>query len=451
MEKNSRPIPSGPFGRLGRTVVAAIAVAIVTIVSVSPAAAQNINEAITVEDLGFTEWLSVGGRPAGMAGAYIAAGDDAHALIYNPAGLARIRRIDISLGFQHTQSNVKETFYGNPNETEFSSTTLDGLSAAYPVPSYRGSLVLAGGVYRVMSSQFEILNRGVNTDTDTYDDYLLQQSGNVYSYTVGFGVDLSPSVSVGLNGFILDGNIKALTQFSYSFLGPLDDGDFETEALSDDAEVDLNGYGMVVGMQYHPHNVLHFGLAVATPVKISLKGTAYEENAYYYVNAEDEYYAEQFYIDTDYKLPLRVAAGLSITPPHLVVSLDAEYADWRQTESNGVQLKDENLNPVFREVLNLRIGGEVLLPVIPVRIRAGYAIIPYALEYLQADRISGDSIQKAEIETERQKVTLGMGVLVGRVLSIDASYEHQIGKRTIDTLIDNRTSDRLILSGSYRF
>lgn len=447
MGRNSRTPDCGLPGWLGL----AFAVSLAAVLTVSTAAAQNINEAITVEDLGFTQWLSVGGRPAGMAGAYVAAGDDAHALIYNPAGLARVRRIDVSLGFQHTQGSVKNTFYGNPNKTEFSSTTLDGISAAYPVPSYRGSLVVAGGVYRVMSSQFEILNRGVNTDTDTYDDYLLQQSGNIYSYTIGFGVDLSPSVSVGLNGFILDGNIKALTQFSYSFLGPLEDGALETEALSDDAEVDLNGYGMVVGIQYHPHNLLHFGLAVATPVKINLKGSAYEENAYYYVNSEDEYFDEQFFIDADYKLPLRAAAGLSFTPPHFVVSLDAEYTDWRQTESNGVQLKDENLNPVFREVLNLRLGGEVLLPVIPVRIRAGYALIPYALEYLQADRISGDSIQKADIETERQKATVGFGVLIGRVLSIDASYEHLIGKRTIQSLVDDRTNNRLILSGSYRF
>jgi hypothetical protein len=448
MAKNSRRHPMSFFRWFTVAVAAVIAVAAGP---TSQVAAQNINEAITVEDLGFTQWLGVGARPAGMAGAYVAASNDVHALYYNPAGLARVRRIDVSLGFQHTQSNVKNTFYGKLNETEFSTTTLDGISAAYPVPSYRGSLVLAGGVYRVMSSQFEILNRGVNTDTNTYDDYLLQQSGNVYSYNVGFGVDLSPAVSVGLNGFILDGTIKALTQFSYSFLGPLEDGDFESEALSDDAEVDINGYGLMVGLQYHPHSVLHFGLAIATPVKINLKGTAYEENAYYYVNSEDEYYAEQFYIDSDYKLPLRVAAGLSITPPHLVLSFDAEYVDWRQTESNGVQLKDENLNAVFREVLNLRLGGEILVPVIPVRLRAGYAIIPYALEYLQADRISGDSIQKADIETERQLATVGVGILIGRVLSLDASYERQIGKRSIESLIDERTGDRLILSGSYRF
>ena len=383
----------------GRLTILLVAALVLAGTIAQPAGAQDINEAVTVEDLGFTQWLNIGGRPSGMAGAYVAAGDDAHSLFYNPAGLARVRRIDVSLGFQHTQSAVDEIYYSNPNGTEFSNSTLDGLSAAYPVPSYRGSLVIAGGVYRVMSSQFDILNRGANTTTETYDDYLLQQEGNVYSYMAGFGIDLSPNVSIGVTGFIMDGTITALTQFSYSFLDPVDEGQLEAEWLSDDAEVDLNGYGMSVGLQYHPHSAIHFGLAVATPVKINLEGIAYQERAEYYANSEGDYYSDQFYIDSDYKLPLRVAAGMSITPPHLVLGIDAEYCDWRQTESNGVQLKDENLNSVFREVVNIRLGAEVLLPVIPARVRAGYAMIPYALEYLQADRISGTEITKADIDS----------------------------------------------------
>ena len=107
---------------LCRFAVAVLAGIAVAPGSVSQVAAQNINEAITVEDLGFTQWLGVGARPAGMAGAYVAACDDVYSLYYNPAGLARVRRIDVSLGFQHSQSNVKNTFYGKLNKTEFSTT-----------------------------------------------------------------------------------------------------------------------------------------------------------------------------------------------------------------------------------------------------------------------------------------------------------------------------------------
>jgi long-subunit fatty acid transport protein len=417
----------------------------------APASAQNINDAVTIEDLGFTQRLAVGARPAGMAGAYVAAGNDVHSLIYNPAGLARIRRIDLSVGFQYAKNNVNNVFYGTNSETDFSSTTLDAVAIAYPIPTYRGSLVVAGGVWRVMSSQFDILNRGFNTDTDTFDDYLLQQSGSAYSYNLGFGIDLAPELSVGMNGFILHGTINALTQFSYRYPPPLQDGEVETATLIDDAEVDLDGYGLTLGLQYHPHRLLHFGLAVTTPTSINLRGDAATEEAWYRVNAADSFAVDQFVIETDYTIPFRIDAGVSFTLPQLLLSLDADYSDWTQAEVNNVRLKDENLNSVFREVVDIRIGGEYLVPGTPLRLRAGYAFTPFALDDLQADRIEGNAIQKAHVDTERQTLAAGFGVLLNRVLTIDASFEQQTGKRSIATLTDERTTQRVVLTGSYRF
>lgn len=417
----------------------------------APASAQDINDAVTFEDLGFTERLSVGARAAGMAGAYVAGGDDVYSLVYNPAGLARVRRIDISVGFQYDRNNTNCVFYGTPGETDFSSTTLDAAAIAYPIPTYRGSLVIAAGVFRTMTSQFDILNRGFNTNTGTSDDYLLQQSGSTYSYNLGFGVDLSPTLSVGMNGFIMDGTINALTQFSYTYPQPLEVGDLESATLVDDAEVDLDGYGLSLGVQYHPHSLLHLGLAVTTPTSVNLRGNAVTEEAWYRYNSTDEFSMDDFVIETDYTIPFRVDAGVSFTAPQLLVSVDAGYADWTQAEVNDVRLKDENLNNVFRETLEVRVGAEYLLPGTPLRLRAGYAYLPYALDQLQADRIEGSSIQKARIDTERQMLAAGFGFLLSSVLTIDASYEYQTGKRSIATLTDERTSQRLALTGSYRF
>ncbi len=130
------------------------------VIGPSPAAAQDINDAVTFEDLGFTDRLAVGARAAGMAGAFTAASDDVYALFYNPAGLARLRRIDISIGFELSSAEVKSVFYGNPGSTDLSATTLDAFAAAYPIPTYRGSLVIAGGVYRMFTSDLDLLNTG---------------------------------------------------------------------------------------------------------------------------------------------------------------------------------------------------------------------------------------------------------------------------------------------------
>ena len=246
----------------------------------SPVSAQDINEAVTMEDLGFTERLAAGARAAGMTGAYTSAGDDVYALFYNPAGLARVRRIDFSIGFQSSVGDVKNVFYGNSGQTEFSATALDAVAAAYPVPTYRGSLVVAGGVQRMMSSELDLLNDGYNSSTDTFDRYLLQQSGSAYSYAIGVGYDISPLLSLGLTGFLIDGTISALTQFNVDYPDPLQTGELETETVVDDAEVDLDGLGAVLGFQYHPHRLLHFGFAVTTPISIDLDGGAVQQTGY---------------------------------------------------------------------------------------------------------------------------------------------------------------------------
>jgi long-subunit fatty acid transport protein len=386
-----------------------------------------------------------------MAGAYVGAADDVHALVYNPAGLARVRRIDLSLGFQYSDERVSNVFYGSTNETSFSAMTLDGLAGAYPVPTYRGSLVIGGGVYRVMTSQLDLLNRAFNTTTQTDDDYLLQQSGSVYSYNLGFGLDISPDLSVGATGFVLDGTLNVLLQSSYAFRPPFEDGDLESKWIVDDVEADLNGYGLRLGLQYHPHRLLHGGLVVTTSIPLEHKGTAVTDTTWYFHNDEGRLRTGRFVVESDYKIPFRVDGGLSFTLPELTVSLDAGYSDWTQAEVHGLKLKDENLVAVFRRVLDFRVGVEYVVPAVPVRLRAGYARTPFALEYLQADRIAQNDLQKGKIDRERQTIAAGLGVLLDRVLTVDASFEYQIGERSIPTLVDERAATRIVLTTSYRF
>jgi len=447
--------PALARGFAGRSITRSVGVSVACVLwlifGFSPLAAQDINEAVTMEDLGFTERLAAGARAAGMAGAYTAAGDDVYALFYNPAGLARVRRIDFSTGFQSSLGEVKNLFYGSPGQTEFSATTLNAVAAAYPVPTYRGSLVVAGGVQRMMSSELDLLNDGYNSSTDTFDRYLLQQSGSIYSYAIGVGYDISPLISLGLTGFLMDGTINALTQFNVDYPGPLQTGELETETVVDDAEVDLDGYGMVLGIQYHPHRLLHFGFAVTTPIPIDLEGGAVQQTVEYLYNDQDNFYEDQFIIQSEYTLPFRFDTGVSFTLPNLVVDFDLGYSDWKQANANDVRLKDENLESIFRSVLDLRVGAELLVPNTPLRVRAGYALTPYALERLQADRITGADLQEADIETERQTYAAGAGLLLNGVFMLDASYEYQTGKRSIPTLVDERTVQKVVVTGSYRF
>jgi hypothetical protein len=91
------------------------------------------------------------------------------------------------------------------------------------------------------------------------------------------------------------------------------------------------------------------------------------------------------------------------------------------------------------------------VPRLPLRVRAGYAHRPYPLRYLQGDRIDGDSFDPATIEDNRRVVSFGAGTLVGRVMTIDIAFERTTGMRSLPTLIDDRVTERYLLSASYRF
>jgi long-subunit fatty acid transport protein len=416
---------------------------------------QEIADAVELEDLGFDSRLFSAARPAALAGAYIAAGDDVHSLVYNPAGLTHLRRIETAMGFEYEKTLVESTFYGSTSDVDQTSTSLDYISIAYPFPTYRGSLVGAFGIYREYSGYLDLINRGANASTFTNDDYILQQSGSIFSYNFGCAIDLSPTLSVGVTLFFLDGTISSLTQWSYENQGPLAPGDVRQHFLLDDLEVDTDGYGGRIGVQYFPHRKIRFGVSMSSPVWITLTGNEIVEETIYKVSAPDSFTSGDFPFDLDVRLPYRFDMGLCFTPNNFLLAADFGYTDWRQSSINKTRLRNENLKPVQRETINIRIGVEYKLPHTPVQVRAGYAYTPYSTDYLQSDRINeeelNENLTKASIDKEKQIYSLGIGGLIGRVLSLDAAYQYISGERSIPTLKDARVQHRLLLSGSYRF
>jgi hypothetical protein len=417
----------------------------------SVAFSQYKEQAVDFEDLGFYDRLFTAARPAALAGAYTSIGDDVHALVYNPAGLARVRRIDGSLGFQYEKNGRRNVFYGSPADVDQTSINLDYLSVAFPFPTYRGSLVGAVGVYREYSSYLDLLYRGLNTDTDTKDDYILQQTGSVFSYNFGFGVDLSPTLSVGASFFILDATIDALTQYSYEFIGPVPSGQTQQYFLLDDLETDLDGYGGRLGVQFNPRPDLQFGAALTTPVWINLAGSAYQEETFYQAAAPDSFSSGDVSVKIDYRLPFHLDGGFSYRHRYLLLSLDIGYTDWTQSSVKKTRLRDINLRPVQREVVDVRFGLELSLPNLPVHLRGGYAYLPYPLPFLIADRIEGEPLVKANVNREQQLFSVGLGGLIGRVMSLDLAYQYRNGRRSIPTLSDEQSLHRLLISTSYYF
>jgi len=421
----------------------------ITVVPHHTAFSQGIDRTVEFEDLGFTDPITVGARPAGMAGAYVAAGNDVHMLVYNPAGLARIKRIELSLGLQQQRSTVDIKFFDDPNSIDYRDSGMDGASLAWPLPSYRGSLTVAFGIFRQYSSVFDLHYSGTNQTTNTVDNYLLQQMGSVYSYNLGFGVDLAPVLSGGLTFFLLDGTIDKLTQFDFTFL------DFTPGTsvfVKEDVTGDLTGVGGRIGVQLLIHHMLIAGITITPPVWAKIKGGGTAEITEHVDNAPDSFEQVQVTIDDDYLLPFRLDIGAAFRFSRFLLEFDFGYSDWTEAAIDRKRFRNsETLDATFREVFEYKLGAEYTFNLLPVRVRAGYAYLPYPLAYLQNDRIDENNLAKSEVENERQRVALGLGGLIGEVLTIDAALSYTDGSRTTTVVQDDRSAYRFVLTASYRF
>jgi hypothetical protein len=445
----NRTDTNGRGGSVAATTWCILAFLAILVVPHHSAYSRDIDRAVEFEDFGFTLPLNVGARPAGLAGAYVAAGNDVHSLIYNPAGLARVKRIELALSLQQERKEVENTFYGNTKKIKTRDGGIDGFAIAWPFPAYRGSFVGGFGVYRVFTGVIDLHYTGVNQNTPTIDNYLLQQTGSVYSYTAGFGVDLSPSLSGGISVFLLDGTFGSLRQLDFTFTDRIPK---TSVFLKEDVSANLTGFGGRIGVQFFIHPVVSGGVNFTTPTWFEITGGGVADTTVVRDNARDTFTKGPVTIDDRYLLPFRIDLGLALSPGRWLFVGEVGYSDWTEASIGRKRFRDnQTLETTFREVVDYKFGAEYTMSLIPVRLRAGYARRPYPLARLQTDRITENDITSAEVDSERDQITFGVGGLIGDMLTLDASFTVTNGRRSTVNLADERTNMRFVLSAAYRF
>ena len=107
--------------------------------------AQNAFDAVRIvqDENGF------GARALSMGGAYAGVADDYTAIYWNPAGLADLNKSQFYGEVSHLQYNNSATFKDNLTDESQNYTRLRSLGYAFPLPTTRGSFVMALGYNRV--------------------------------------------------------------------------------------------------------------------------------------------------------------------------------------------------------------------------------------------------------------------------------------------------------------
>ena len=131
--------------------------------------------------------LGVGARAIAMGGAYTALGGDYSASLWNPAALADIRRVEVygtlsylSRGNEFSLSPTT-SFSNSLSKSDENFTNLSTFGIAYPLPTYRGSLVFSFGYNRVKSldSNFEFVSFNQTSNDLVYQAWREIEKGSL--------------------------------------------------------------------------------------------------------------------------------------------------------------------------------------------------------------------------------------------------------------------------------
>ncbi len=374
----------------------------------------------------------VGARALGMGGAYIAVANDATSLVYNPAGLARVTRIEFSGGLTHQRMGNKTRWdlLSQHNGSFQNNTRFSSANVVLPVPTYRGSLVFALGVNRVKSFD-KIMQFRDDGSIDGFEERGIEsQSGGLYLWSFGAAIDVSPNVSVG-------GALNLWTgKDNYTWL-------YERNAPThmvryDDAIKDrYSGLNAKFGFRIQPNKYFVLGGTVQSPVTYTI-----EED--WTQLTETDTGSEYDYGSSEYKvsLPFSFGTGFAFNLNDLTLAGEVDYTDWTQMEYKRLEdLAEANrqIKDTYTDALRIHLGIEYRIPQIGTSLRAGFYRDP--LPY-----------KSRLIEKDRSVFTGGIGFLIDQVMTLDLAWAHGSYelKDFTPNLLEEYTFDRIFVSIAYR-
>jgi hypothetical protein len=384
----------------------------------SSALAQNYDSLSSValfQETINSSFFGVDARAMGMGNTGVVSSRDGSALVYNPANLARIRRIEFRGGLSHVRrSNNTDIVSGGDtfsDERDLNKTRISALSLVLPVPTYRGSMVFGLGLHRVNSFDRAYGAQIPEPDWPQYETSRGREleTGGLWKWTAAGAMDISPRVAAGLSLHLLTGEDDYGWTRVYSNGNPT-----ETAIYRKSINNDYIGLGATAGLNFAVSHEVSVGFAVETPTYLEAEEYFYEEEEY--ANNDTIYYDEA-YSDYSIRRPFVFGFGVSGSFDRLLLVGDLHYTDWSQLEFNydldalPDEREDQFIQDYFKEAVSLHLGGEYLFPEQGINVRAGYTYDPLPFD-------------EEFIESQRQYLTVGAGFLIDRVMTVDLAYVH---------------------------
>ncbi len=395
------------------------------------------------EEASAGNFFGVGARAMGMGGAQIATADDASALVYNPALLAKIKRIEFSGAMSHQRLKNETGFTGNfqPISSFFqkenitqSNTRFSSANIVLPVPTYRGGLVFALGFNRMKSFDRAFHSVSVDPSTGTTDlDASVLETGGINMWSFGGALDLSPNISIGGVVNYWQGDDEILQERHW-----LPSSKINYELWWKDRYLDnYSGWNGKLGFSVQPNKYLSLGAVVDFPTKFSIDQDIFLYDSLITIDSEVvNEKSELWHYDLTH--PYSFGAGTALSFKYFTLAGDIYYTDWSQMEGKGVDNKRIKEN--YQEVVRWHLGAEVVMPEFSTKFRVGYYVdpIPFKSVYL---------------DTDRRYFTLGAGFLIDQVMTLDIAWNHgfyEFRDGWKDFVKEAYTTDKIFVGLAYR-
>ena len=374
-----------------------------------------------------------------LGGAAVARGDDAATLRINPAGLARIPRMEIRAGLALTRHPPGPA----PGiDVAVASGGRGEVAAAWPIPVLRGALVLAGGVFRAFDAPPDAGWSGPSPDDGAQTRVLVQRRGGGDATVVGAAVALARGVSVGASLDLLDGAVRTLVQQSRSLAGRRVD-------VTDDVTWEIDGLRARAGIIVEPRAGLRLGAVVTLPGYVNAAGEARVETVTSGSPGHDGIARAREHRNVDVILPARVALGAGFDVAGVGIELGMARADWSRTTLDRRRLITSSLEPVLGAQTTLRAALEWSVPGAPVRLRGALGRSTWPGRYERPDRLA-EVLVPVEGTPVLRSVSLGVGVLIADRVVLDAGWSHEVGRVVAGPLARRHDADRLAVALAWR-
>jgi long-chain fatty acid transport protein len=379
-----------------------------------------------------------GARAMAQAGAFAARASDGSALFFNPAGLSYQRGFNIMAGttlIMPTYSFYGPINYNRNDEWKMKSNVFTPVNL-YITNTWTDGMLKGLGLGIGVTTPY-----GLGTEWE--DDWIGKAITREIDLKTFY---IMPTISYAFNDFIavgVGGNMvissvslrRAVTNFDPNM-------DLELEGTGDLA------FSWNAGVLFRPVEQVSFGVTYRAQTDIDFTGTA---------NFNPPASLAALFpggdVTTALSAPATYMIGVAWMPTdNLELEVDYQGIQWSSYDKLAIDFKtDKKSNPTvaqddvsspknYKNTFIIRAGGEYTLPVLGLKLRAGYLY--------DRNPVPDEHLEPLLPDADRHGLNIGFGMKVWSNITLDVSYLHLIfaDRKTTSTSFP----DGVYLDGMYR-